>query len=92
MQVGALDEVSLPSGGIGAIVAADVIEHVRDPKAFLVGVRELLAPGGAPRLVTPSLDSRTRRLLRYHWMEYKVEHLFYFSVTSIQRLFGARRL
>lgn len=86
VRVGTLDTVPLPSGHFGAVVAADVIEHVRDPKGFLMRIRELLAPGGALLLVTPSLDSWTRRLLRYHWVEYKVEHLFYFSLASIQRL------
>jgi cyclopropane fatty-acyl-phospholipid synthase-like methyltransferase len=84
--VGTLETVPLPSGRFGAIVAADVIEHVRDPKGFLMRIRELLVPGGALLLVTPSLDSWTRRLLRHHWMEYKVEHLFYFSLASIQSL------
>jgi hypothetical protein len=37
-------------------------------------------------LVTPSLDSWTRRLLRCRWMEYKVEHLYYFSALSIRLL------
>jgi len=84
--VGSLDQAALPAGRFDAILAADVIEHVRDPKAFLDRVHQLLIPGGAVLLVTPSLDSWTRRLLRSRWMEYKIEHLYYFSAASLRLL------
>jgi hypothetical protein len=63
-----------------------VIEHVRDPEAWLLRIRELLIPDGVLLLITPSLDSWSRRLLRSRWMEYKIEHLHYFSAASIRLL------
>jgi len=84
VEVGSIDTVTLPAGHFGAVLAADVIEHLRDPKGFLMRVRELLLPGGMVVLITPSLDSWTRRLMRRHWMEYKVEHLFYFTAMAIR--------
>jgi 2-polyprenyl-3-methyl-5-hydroxy-6-metoxy-1,4-benzoquinol methylase len=84
--VGSLDQAALPAGRFDAILAADVIEHVRDPKAFLSRVHQLLIPGGTVLLVTPSLDSWTRRLLQSRWMEYKIEHLYYFSAASLRLL------
>jgi len=84
--VGSLDQAVLPAARFDAVLAADVIEHVRDPKAFLSRVHQLLIPGGAVLLVTPSLDSWTRRLLRSRWMEYKIEHLYYFSPDSLRLL------
>jgi SAM-dependent methyltransferase len=86
VQIGTLDAIQLPAGRFGAVVAADVIEHVRDPRGFLMRIWELLVPGGVALLIAPSLDSWTRRLLGRHWIEYKVEHLFYFSAFSIRRL------
>lgn len=86
VQVGSIEEVSLPPGHFDAILAADVIEHVRDPKGFLMRAHALLSPGGVVVLITPSLDSWTRRILRSRWMEYKVEHLYYFSAKSMRRL------
>lgn len=86
VQVGSIEEVSLPPGHFDAILAADVIEHVRDPKGFLMRARALLSPGGVVVLVTPSLDSWTRRYLRRRWMEYKIEHLYYFSAKSMRCL------
>lgn len=66
-------------------VLCDVIEHVRDPAAFLRGIFRLLRPGGVLLVVTPSLDSWSARALRSRWMEYKAEHLFYYAPETLRR-------
>lgn len=86
VSVGTAETLPLAREHFGAVLAADVIEHVRDPEGLLLRIRDLLAPGGIVLLITPSLDSWTRRLLRTRWMEYKVEHLYYFSAASIRLL------
>ena len=86
VSVGAIETLSLARDRFGAVLAADVIEHVRHPADWLLRIHKLLVPGGILLLITPSLDSWTRRLLRSHWMEYKVEHLYYFSAASIRLL------
>jgi cyclopropane fatty-acyl-phospholipid synthase-like methyltransferase len=86
VSVGTIDAVSLAQDHFSAILAADVIEHVRDPEGWLRRIHELLTAGGIVLLITPSLDSWTRRLLRSQWMEYKIEHLYYFSAASIRML------
>jgi 2-polyprenyl-3-methyl-5-hydroxy-6-metoxy-1,4-benzoquinol methylase len=86
VAVGAIETLSLARDHFNAVLAADVIEHVRDPEDLLLRIRELLIPGGIVMLITPSLDSWTRRLLGSRWMEYKVEHLYYFSAASIRLL------
>jgi SAM-dependent methyltransferase len=86
VQQGTIENESLPAGGFDVIVACDVIEHTRDPKSFLAKAHALLRPGGLIFLVTPSLDSWSRKLLGERWMEYKVEHLFYFGRRSLERL------
>jgi SAM-dependent methyltransferase len=86
VHAGSLDTTPFPAGSFDAVLAADVIEHVRDPQAFLTRVQELLRPRGVLLLITPSLDSWTRRLMGRRWMEYKLEHLFYFSPVSMRRL------
>jgi SAM-dependent methyltransferase len=65
-------------------VLADVIEHTRDPHAFLESIRRLLKPGGVLFIATPSLDSWSGRLMGARWMELKPEHLFYFDRATIQ--------
>jgi SAM-dependent methyltransferase len=71
-------------------VLCDVIEHVRDPAAFLRHIVRLLRPGGILLVVTPSLASWSARVLRSRWMEYKAEHLFYYAPDTLrQQLTGA---
>jgi len=86
VSVGTIETVPLARERFDAVLGADVIEHVRDPEGLLLRIHEMLIPGGILLLITPSLDSWTHRLLRSRWMEYKVEHLYYFSAIAIRLL------
>jgi SAM-dependent methyltransferase len=86
VRQGTIENTSLPVGYFDLVAACDVIEHTRDPNSFLERAHALLRPGGLILLVTPSLDSWSRRILGSRWMEYKVEHLFYFGQRSLTRL------
>jgi SAM-dependent methyltransferase len=86
---GEIDVVAAEAGRFGVCVLCDVIEHVRDPGAFLRKVFALLEPNGAVFIVTPSIDSWSARLLGQRWMEFKAEHLFYFSRATITRYLEA---
>jgi SAM-dependent methyltransferase len=87
VQTGSIDTVTLPERFFEVIAFSDVLEHVREPRRFVARVYSLLKPGGFVFAVTPSLDSWSRKLMGNRWMEYKVEHLFYFGHESLQRLF-----
>jgi len=70
-------------------VANNVLAHVPDLNGFVEGIRRLLAPGGLATLEFPHL----LRLMEsgefdtiYH------EHVFYFSLLTIQRVFRSREL
>jgi SAM-dependent methyltransferase len=86
VQRGEIETVTLPKGTADVVVFCDVIEHVRDPRSFLDLVHSCLRPGGLVFAVTPSTDSWSRRLMGERWMEYKTEHLFYFSRRSLDHL------
>jgi 2-polyprenyl-3-methyl-5-hydroxy-6-metoxy-1,4-benzoquinol methylase len=77
-----------PEESFDAITAFDVIEHSRDPAAFLDRLREWLAPRGKLVLTLPDVSSIYPRLLmRKHWFYYAPEdHLFYFDPTTIRAL------
>ncbi len=81
---GELAEVKLPDSHFDVCVLNDVIEHVRDPLAFLREVRRVLRPGGAIFIATPCLDSWSARWMKERWMEWKPEHLTYFNKANIQ--------
>lgn len=83
---GHLESISMPEAAFDIIVFSDVVEHVRDPKLFLSLVHRCLRPGGSVFIVTPSTDSWSRKLMRRYWMEYKIEHLFYFNQRSLDLL------
>lgn len=84
VRCGTLESVDLPAGSFDACVLSDVIEHDREPVQFLRRVREILAPGGVVFLATPSVESWSARLLKRHWMEFKLEHLAFFSPATIE--------
>lgn len=51
---GDLSSAGLPEGSFDAVVARDVIEHLRDPAATLRAVRRLLVPGGRLWMQVPN--------------------------------------
>jgi len=86
VEVGSIEDGTLPAGRFDVCVVADVIEHVREPRRFLEQVGRVLKAGGVIFIATPSLDSWSARLLGSHWMEYKREHLYYFNRATLKRL------
>lgn len=81
-----LENARLEPGSYDILVLADVVEHVRDPMAFMKLVHGLLKPGGIVFVAVPSLDSVSARLMRRHWMEFKLEHLYYFNRQTMTML------
>ncbi len=74
------------------IVFADVLEHVRDPRQFLQHVHSLLQDNGMIMTIVPSIDSFTARLMNNKWMEFKPEHLWYFSKLTLRQLLYSESL
>lgn len=84
VRVGSPEVDKLPRAAYDVIAAFDVIEHLRQPVRTVELLHSALRPGGIIAIVTPSLDSWSRRLLGRYWMEYKAEHLTYFSRKSLK--------
>ncbi|MBA2447582.1 MAG: class I SAM-dependent methyltransferase, partial [Chloroflexi bacterium] len=84
VSTGTVDTFSDAAEPFDVVAFADVVEHVRDPVHFLRRVHALLRPRGVALLITPSLASWSARVLGRHWMEYKLEHLFYFTPRSVR--------
>jgi 2-polyprenyl-3-methyl-5-hydroxy-6-metoxy-1,4-benzoquinol methylase len=62
--VGDVEMIELPfePGSFDAVVAADVIEHLRAPERFLARARPLLRPGGRLVVSTPNVANWAMRL------------------------------
>jgi SAM-dependent methyltransferase len=86
VRVGTTSIVEFPEKSFDVCIMADVIEHVRDPRRFLGEVGRMLDRGATIYIATPNVGSVTARLLRRYWMEFKLEHLFYFTPGTMTRL------
>jgi len=86
------EETGLPGGAFTLAVSYNVLDHVRDPAAFLREAHRLLAPGGVLALGcdTVSLATRIRYdayLRRRHAAELGVRaHTFRFSAAGLEAL------
>lgn len=81
--------IATERGKVDVVHANNVLAHVTDLDGFVVGLREWLAPGGDIIVEVPYLGDLVERLLFdtiYH------EHLCYFSLHSLVRLFSDRGL
>ena len=81
---GELAQAGLAAGQFDFCVLSDVIEHVRDPLAFLREIHRVLKPGGTLFIATPDIGSWSARVMRQRWMEFKAEHLVYFDRHTLQ--------
>ena len=67
------------------IVLSHVIEHIHEPREFLVDVMKALKPGGRIILITPNCESLAARICRKYWSMYKpIDHVTMFSKKSIK--------
>jgi SAM-dependent methyltransferase len=84
--------VDLPRG-FAMITMFDVLEHMRDPRACVARVRELLAPEGVFVVETGDLASPWARLLgRWWYFLDPPQHLCYFSAAGLRGLLAAEGL
>ncbi len=93
-HLGDLTQLRLPSRRFKYIVGSHVIEHVRDPIAFMTECYRLLHPGGRLILRTPNPAGYSHSAFGTEWRGLEPpRHLFLFgpaSMTSLLRRAGFR--
>lgn len=83
---GDLTELAKSSARYDVINATEVLEHVRDPLAFLVAVEALLAPGGVFVYSTGNARGIYARVLGTKWPYLVPEgHLYYYDPSTVRR-------
>lgn len=78
LEHGQLTDFTFPAESFDIILFHQLLEHLRDPGAFLEEIARLLKPGGYIELSVP--DAETELKLDFP------NHLFYFSRNSLMRL------
>ena len=74
------------AGTIAACILYRALETAADPLALLRSIRVWLGPNSGLMVIAPTVDSRTARLFRSHWWEFKRDNRFYFSTDTLQCL------
>jgi 2-polyprenyl-3-methyl-5-hydroxy-6-metoxy-1,4-benzoquinol methylase len=81
------DVLAQEIGSVDVICAFEVIEHLFDPCAFLNRCRGFLRPNGILYLSCPNGFGFDLRMLGSQSDTYNFEHLNYFNIASLRRLF-----
>jgi len=84
--VGSLEEARFPASSFAVVHLSHLIEHVRDPRRFLVEVHRVLAGGGTAVITTPNVGGFQARLFRERWRSAIADHLTLFSVRTLRRM------
>jgi SAM-dependent methyltransferase len=87
---GDLANAPLRAGSFAGITMFHVLEHVPDPRAYLLAARDLLAPDGRLVVQVPNAASWQFRLLGRRWSGVDVpRHLFNFRGRDVEKLLEA---
>ncbi|UCH83996.1 MAG: class I SAM-dependent methyltransferase [Candidatus Latescibacterota bacterium] len=97
---GEVEDIALERGSFDVIVLNHVLEHVRDPRATLSRLRDLLADDGVIRVEVPNVASLSAitqniqsryNLKKNRWRHYETGHHFWFFTprTLARTLNGA---
>jgi SAM-dependent methyltransferase len=88
VELGDLAEIAFESDSFDAITVRHVVEHVREPVAFLQECWRILKPGGRLIFITPNVDGLGHGHFGTRWRGLEQpRHLYLFNVPSMSRLF-----
>jgi SAM-dependent methyltransferase len=84
---GELQVAEFPAGHFDVVTAAELIEHVFEPRALVREVARILRPGGIFWLTSPHARGLSARLLGLKWQcIWPPEHLQLFSIAGLKAL------
>jgi SAM-dependent methyltransferase len=77
----------LPPASFDVVTLWHVLEHLDDPRAILVKIRQILNPDGVVVIAVPNFDSMQARLFRGAWYHLDVpRHLFHYTPASLANI------
>ncbi|MFA5149235.1 MAG: glycosyltransferase [Candidatus Omnitrophota bacterium] len=72
-----------PYNYFDAIVINGVIEHLPDPKAFIIGLKRSLKADGILYINTPDINSIASRIFKTRWWGVKESRIYYFTKSTL---------
>ena len=85
-----LENAGLGAGAFAGLIAWNLLEHTRNPLAFLLAARRVLSPGGRCILHLPNFGGLQSRLRGPKWSELLPEqHRWHFTCRALKRLLQA---
>lgn len=79
-----LKAAAYEDGLFDVVFMSDLIEHVNDLNGFLKEVFRILKTNGTVAIVTPNVESLSCRFMVKAWPHFKMEHLYYFSPSTMK--------
>jgi SAM-dependent methyltransferase len=72
-----------------AVLAVNVLEHLRDPVAAVTAIHDALVPGGVAVVHLPTIDNALSRIV--YWMTYARDHTHVYrpSAQAVRALFAS---
>jgi len=80
------DNVQALASDYDAVVAWDVLEHLKDPLAFLTQINSIMKQNGVFCFSTLDIDNWFPKLMGKHWPWLMEMHLFYYKNDTIEQL------
>jgi SAM-dependent methyltransferase len=84
-----IEQTDLPKGSADLITCFQTMEHIPDPRQFLLNVAEYLAPGGRLYVEVPNVDDAllsVHRVSEYADFWYREPHIYNFSPATLTEL------
>lgn len=81
-----LEECNFASGIFDVILASHLIEHLNDPRNFLLEVFRILKKDGYFFVTTPNISGFQARLFGSNWRSAIFDHLYLFSKRTLSKL------
>jgi len=81
-----LEENNFASASFDVIHASHLIEHLNDPKAFLLECCRILKKDGTIFITTPNIAGFQARLFGSAWRSAIFDHLYLFSAATLTKL------
>jgi 2-polyprenyl-3-methyl-5-hydroxy-6-metoxy-1,4-benzoquinol methylase len=81
-----LEENKFPDESFDVILASHLIEHLNDPRSFLVEIFRILKNDGYIFISTPNISGFQARLFGGFWRSAIFDHLYLFSVRTLKTM------